>query len=50
MEAARRDARSGGKPVTLNDAYDTMDKSTFEAVVLAVVSGVSAVMVKADPN
>jgi hypothetical protein len=44
MEAARRDARAGGKVVTLNDAYQVLDAVGFTAVSVAVMEAVSAVL------
>ena len=53
MEAARRDARAGGKVVTLNDAYQVFDAAGFTAVSVAVMEAVSAVVSFSgdqDPN
>ncbi len=44
MEAARRDARTGGRPVSLNDAYDVLDEVGFAAAATAVMEGVAAVL------
>jgi len=44
MEAARRDARAGGKVVTLNDAFQVLDEAGFTAVSVAVMEAVSAVL------
>lgn len=44
MEAARRDAREGGRPVTLNAAYDVLDTAGFTAVAAAVMEAVAAVL------
>jgi hypothetical protein len=44
MEAARRDARAGGRPVTLDDAYEVMDQAGFSESITVVVSAVAAVI------
>jgi phosphatidylserine/phosphatidylglycerophosphate/cardiolipin synthase-like enzyme len=44
MEAARRDAREAGRPVTLNAAYDVLDTAGFAAVAAAVMEAVAAVL------
>jgi len=55
MEAARRDARAGGKVVTLKDAFQVLDEVGFTAVSVAVMEAVSAVLSfsgeqEQDPN
>ena len=53
MEAARRDARAGGKMVTLNDAFQVLDEVGFAAVTVAVMEAVAAVLSFSgdqDPN
>lgn len=49
MEAARRDARTGGRPVSMLDAYDVLDEAGFAATMMAVVEGVAAVL-QYDPE
>ncbi len=44
MEAARRDARAGGRPVTLDDAFEVLDQAGFSATVTAVVGAMAAVI------
>lgn len=44
MEAARRDARAGGQPITLNDAYAVLDASGFAKVSADVMMAVAAVL------
>lgn len=44
MEAARKDAREGGKPVSIDQAYDVMDAIGFSNCVVAVVSAASDVL------
>jgi hypothetical protein len=56
MEAARRDARVGGHPVTLNDAYEVLDVAGFSRVSADVMTAVAEVLSggdsdeEADPN
>jgi hypothetical protein len=52
MEAARRDAKGGGRPIAINDAYDLMDEVGFAAVVTAIAEGVTVVLGSdaPDPN
>lgn len=55
MEAARRDARTGGRPVQITDAYDILDEAGFPAVIQAVALAISDVLSygseeEADPN
>lgn len=44
MEAARRDAREGGKPVNLAQAYAVLDEVGYAAAVIAVVEAVAEVV------
>lgn len=44
MEAARRDARAGGRPVTLDEAYDVLDGVGFAGAAQAVFTAVAAVL------
>lgn len=44
MEAHRRDAREGGRAVTLNDAYDVLDEVGFAAVAEVTMEGIAAVL------
>lgn len=44
MEAARRDERRGGRSVTIQDAYEVLDKAGFTAVANAVMLAVAAVL------
>jgi len=44
MEAARRDAREGGKPVTTAQAYAVLDEVGYAAAVIAVVEAVAEVV------
>jgi len=54
MEAARRDAHTGGHVVSLNDAFQVLDEVGFTAVTVAVMEAVSAVLSfsgeEQDPN
>jgi len=54
MEAARRDARSGSRAVTLNDAFAVLKQAGFAAVAAAMMEAVAAVLSygqeEADPN
>lgn len=44
MEAARRDARIGGQAVTLNAAYDVLDKVGFASAAEAIMNAVADVL------
>ena len=44
MEAARRDAREGGKPVSLARAYEVLDDVGYAAAAIAVVEAVAEVV------
>ena len=44
MEAARIDARSGGKPISNNDALEVLDGAGFTAVVGPVMEALAAVI------
>lgn len=44
MEAARREARIGGRPVSLNEAYDVLDEIGFAAGAEVVMTAVAAVL------
>jgi len=44
MEAARQDARTGGRATTLNDAYGIMDTVGFERATQAVMEAISSVL------
>ena len=44
LEAARRDAHAGGRPVTLDDAYRIMDQVGFAEVTRCTVEAISAVL------
>jgi hypothetical protein len=44
MEAARVDSRAGGKPVTMDDAYEVIDKVGFAAVAAPVMEAVAVVL------
>lgn len=44
MEAARVDARAGGRPVSLDDAYAVMDEVGFAVVAVPVMEAVAAVL------
>lgn len=44
LEAARRDAREGGRPFTLNQAFDILDKAGFTPVLMVVLEAVSNVL------
>jgi hypothetical protein len=55
MEAARVDARIGGKQYSMNDAFDVLDEVGFAGVAGPVMEAVSEVLsysgaVPADPN
>lgn len=49
MEAARRDARVGGRSYTLNDAYGVLDRVGFAAALAAVMEAIASVL-SFDPN
>jgi len=42
MEFARRDARVGGRPVSLNDAYEVLDTAGFTRVAQMVMETLAA--------
>lgn len=44
LEAARRDAHAGGRPLTIDDAYRIMDEVGFAECTRVTVEAVSAVM------
>lgn len=44
MEASRRDALSGGKPVTIDDAYELMDEVGFAQVTTVVMTAIAEVL------
>lgn len=44
MEAARRENRSGSRPVTLNDAYDVLDEVGFTKVTTEVMTALAEVL------
>jgi hypothetical protein len=44
MEAARVDAKSGGRPVSMDDAYEVMDQAGLAAVAGPVLEAVAAVI------
>lgn len=44
MDAARRDARAGGRTVTIRDAYDVMDEAGFSPIAALVMECVSNVL------
>lgn len=48
MEAARRDARTAGQPVTLNDAYAVLDAAGFPKVSSEVMIAVAGVLSGGD--
>ena len=53
MEAARRDARAGGRAFVIDDAYDVLDEAGFSVVaevVMLAISDVLAYGVDADGN
>jgi hypothetical protein len=50
MEAARRDARIGGRPVSLNDAYEVLDEVGFADVATVVMEGVATVLSYSKDN
>jgi hypothetical protein len=44
MEAARRDGRTGGSPVSLDDAYDLLDQVGFSNASIVVMQAMAAVI------
>jgi hypothetical protein len=44
MEAARREAKTGGRAYTVNDAYHVMDEVGFATAAKAVLEAVAAVL------
>ena len=44
MESARKDAKAGGKVISMNDAYGVMDTVGFAAVVGPVAEAIAAVI------
>lgn len=44
MEAARRDGNTGGKAVSIQDAYDVMDAAGFTTVATVVMAAVAEVI------
>lgn len=44
MEAARRDAREGGRPISMDEAYAVLDEVGFSGVAEAVFLAVAAVL------
>jgi hypothetical protein len=44
MEAARQEARIGGRATTLNDAYGVMDAVGFERAAQAVMEAIASVL------
>lgn len=44
MEAARRDSRRGGRPVSMLEAYEVLDEVGFATVAAVVMEGVAAVL------
>lgn len=44
MEAYRRDANVGGKPVTLDDSYRVMDEIGFSEVATTVLTSIAEVL------
>lgn len=44
MEAARRDAREGGRPVSLTEAYNVLDEVGFSAAAAAVFGSIAEVL------
>ncbi len=44
LEAARRDSKAGGKPVTQEDALNISEEAGFTAVLEAVLTGMGAVL------
>lgn len=51
MEAARLDARAGGRQVSMDEAYEVLDAGGFGTVAAEVLKAVSAVLsYTAEPN
>jgi len=50
MESARRASSSGGRPVTIVDAYKLMDKVGFSAITTTVVEAIADVIRDRDPE
>ena len=44
MEAARRDARVGGRPISPGDAFAVMDQAGFSTVLTVVIEAVAEVL------
>jgi len=44
MEAARQEARTGGRATTLNDAYGVMDQVGYERATQAVMEAIASVL------
>ena len=44
MEAARRDAREGGRPISLNEAYEVLEEAGFAGAAQAVFTAISEVL------
>jgi len=44
MEAARREDRLGGNPISLDDAYRVLDEVGFTDVAIAVMTAISEVL------
>ena len=44
MEAARREARDGRRPITMVDAYAVLDDAGFSAVTMVVMTAVADVL------
>jgi len=55
MDAARRDARAGGRPIAINEAYAVLDEVGFAAAAQTVFLAIGAVLSydgedSGDPN
>lgn len=50
MDAARRDLRLGGRPVSMLDVYSIMDDVGFTEVATVVIEGVSVVLGYSDED
>ena len=50
MEAARREAGTGGRAVTINDAYEVMDEVGFEVITTTVMNAVAEVISYGSKN
>jgi hypothetical protein len=44
MEAARRDAREGGRRISINEAYEVLDETGFRGAAAAVFSAIGEVL------